>query len=658
MREYKDDYNEENPPREFEFQDEPRPLPQTETGTGGPRNSEAFRERLRVRRQLPDQHQDPPGMDVEELYSSKWKGMEISESDGFESSTTNEAFAFAWFTKKRRQLLFILFVMAIIVYFTTDRMQARDSASSSTFFDKNDAALSDTLDIESSSDDVTTASPTTIEDTAELESSSTTSTTSPTIFDAVDIESDDVTTASPTTIKDTAEPESDSTTATTTPTTIDAVDTESSSTTFEEDTAELESDSTTATTTPTILDAAEPESNSTTFENDAAELESEMMEEARATTTPTVADTVDIESENVTASPTTTIVDTVGIIESCDTILEAEKDVGIPAKSFGSCETSDRKPYWEKIDDLEQMKADVNLISNDGKFDSVKRFVLFFASGRSGHTWLGAILDAAPNAMIANQRNTLKDYFYKMNPDDRSRNRLYEFLAYNSWHCGNSPEGWVQVYNYTIPGLWQGRIDTSNNEQLEVIGDKSGGGAIHILKKWIKEVAGKDFDLAFGDYDAVPGLVDYVNKKLEEYISVIQAEPKFIVNIRHPGNIVATSETRHHAGEVKKLSAARAYGVLGRIRSSLWVMENVGKKEYWHLVVTEKFATDTEEELIKMCDFVGLSCPQLMIDTVVNQTHHSVHETWKNVAWELEFLVSYNDFITKYLSEWYQPMCQ
>jgi len=50
------------------------------------------------------------------------------------------------------------------------------------------------------------------------------------------------------------------------------------------------------------------------------------------------------------------------------------------------------------------MKSFVNSISNNGKFDSVKRFAMFFSSSRSRHTWLGAILDAAPNAMVANQR--------------------------------------------------------------------------------------------------------------------------------------------------------------------------------------------------------------------------------------------------------------
>lgn len=340
-------------------------------------------------------------------------------------------------------------------------------------------------------------------------------------------------------------------------------------------------------------------------------------------------------------------------IESCEAVLQTKNKLTTKLiATVGTCETSGRVPYRKKVKDVRKMKSDVNLISNNGTFGSVKRFVMFFASGRSGHTWLGAILDAAPNAMIANQRNTWHDYF----EDDRykSREDLYSVLAYNSYHCGTS--GWLQVYDYSIPGLWQGGIDSSKNAQLEVIGDKAGNGSMRYVKQWIEEVTGEDFDFVFGDYDNYPELVPHVNSRFNEFLSVIRDEPRFIVNLRHPGSIVATLISRHHKGS-HELYDEEADWVLTCIRTSLWAMEHIGKKEQWHLVPTEEFAMNTEEELAKLCDFVGLSCPKLMIDTVVEQTHHTVHDTWRNLNWDKEHLDSYNRFIRKYLSDWYQPMC-
>jgi len=340
---------------------------------------------------------------------------------------------------------------------------------------------------------------------------------------------------------------------------------------------------------------------------------------------------------------------------SCKDILKTKHPPNIPTDSVGSCETSLRKPYDTKMSkkQIANMEAYVQSISNGGTFDSISRMVLFFASGRSGHTWLGALLDAAPNAMVANQRNSLLDYF----DGGMKREQLFTELAQNSWFCGNGPDGWLQTYNYTVPGLWQGRID--ENEKLEVIGDKNGGQAIHWLKEWILEAAGDDFDLVFGDYDAVPGLVDYVNSKLDEYFAETKVERRYVVNIRHPGNIAATVHARNKPEKKghKYSGDSGMYGILGRIRSGLWAMEHVGKPEQWHLVVTEHFATDTHAQLSALCTFVGVKCPPQYMETIVGQTHHEIHQTWTDINWKENQLTDYNKFITQYLSEWYEPMC-
>jgi len=69
------------------------------------------------------------------------------------------------------------------------------------------------------------------------------------------------------------------------------------------------------------------------------------------------------------------------------------------------------------------------------------------------------------------------------------------------------------------------------------------------------------------------------------------------------------------------------FGVLACLRTGLWAMEHIGKKEQWNLVLTKEFSLKIEEELSKLCEFVGVSCPKFMIDKIVNQTHHTVHNS-------------------------------
>jgi hypothetical protein len=122
------------------------------------------------------------------------------------------------------------------------------------------------------------------------------------------------------------------------------------------------------------------------------------------------------------------------IIKSCKYMLSVKHEPTIPSAFVGSCEISLRRP--NEVKEVDAMKSYVESVNSGGTFDSVKRFVMFFASGRSGHSWLGAILDASPTAMVANQRNTFADYF----DEGMTREELYTALAYNSWNCGNN--GW------------------------------------------------------------------------------------------------------------------------------------------------------------------------------------------------------------------------
>lgn len=95
-------------------------------------------------------------------------------------------------------------------------------------------------------------------------------------------------------------------------------------------------------------------------------------------------------------------------------------------------------------------------------------FVLFLASPRSGHSLIGSLLDAHPNAMIANEADIFG--VYARDPSHQTRSTLFNRLINNSLSCGIA--GRFQTgYDYTVPGAYTGQWRC----RIDVIGDKKGG---------------------------------------------------------------------------------------------------------------------------------------------------------------------------------------
>lgn len=103
-------------------------------------------------------------------------------------------------------------------------------------------------------------------------------------------------------------------------------------------------------------------------------------------------------------------------------------------------------------------------------FDRVERFCLFVGYPRSGHSMVGAMLNAHPDAVIAHELDVSPLVL-----DGCSRDRLYaRIVARAQWfHL----RGDRSNYDYRVPGQWQGRF-----RKLRVIGDKRGGAVTRCLE--------------------------------------------------------------------------------------------------------------------------------------------------------------------------------
>ena len=99
-------------------------------------------------------------------------------------------------------------------------------------------------------------------------------------------------------------------------------------------------------------------------------------------------------------------------------------------------------------------------------FDSIESYCMFIGYPRSGHTLVGALLDAHPRAVIGFERAALMHVHAGYD-----RDRLFQML-HDSSESGGAARWISGEYRYHVPGQWQGRYD-----RLQVIGDKQAEGA-------------------------------------------------------------------------------------------------------------------------------------------------------------------------------------
>jgi hypothetical protein len=102
-------------------------------------------------------------------------------------------------------------------------------------------------------------------------------------------------------------------------------------------------------------------------------------------------------------------------------------------------------------------------------FDRIRCFCLFVGYPRSGHSLIGAMLNAHRHAVIAHELNA-----QQLIVDGCTRDALYaRILARAYWF---NLRGNASNYTYQVPNQWQGRFAA-----LRLIGDKRGGAVTRCL---------------------------------------------------------------------------------------------------------------------------------------------------------------------------------
>jgi sulfotransferase family protein len=193
----------------------------------------------------------------------------------------------------------------------------------------------------------------------------------------------------------------------------------------------------------------------------------------------------------------------------------------------------------------------------------LERFCFFLGYARSGTTLVGALLNAHPEIVIANELDVLQWVERGVR-----RNQLFALLLQRDRQFAALGNQWTD-FDYTVPGQFQGRF-----ERLRVLGDKRAGRSTHLL----------------GEH---PRLLDDLRRTVGVPIRVVHV-------VRNPYDTITTMAWRGQ-GELAPIIERyqRMSDTVDEVRSHLAPEELID-------VGYESFVAHPEERLGDLCRFLGV----------------------------------------------------
>jgi hypothetical protein len=242
-------------------------------------------------------------------------------------------------------------------------------------------------------------------------------------------------------------------------------------------------------------------------------------------------------------------------------------------------------------------RASFNRVDPD-LFSAVHTCVFFTGVGRSGTTLLGALLDAHPNMVIANQQGVLK-YLY---PLRFPRQQIFSLLLCNSARSAREERSGGGGYTYTVPGQWQGRFRC-----IEVIGDKSKSAQ---STEWL-----------------------YSNRYLPRRLAnTVQARIRIIYVIRNPLDVIARRSIRR--GVSLERISAQYFALTEKLRI---VQQQLSRESALDLefirVHLEDLIADPAAQLARICLELGVQPEKDYLNACAGIVYTKPTEPRKQVDW-------------------------
>jgi len=243
-----------------------------------------------------------------------------------------------------------------------------------------------------------------------------------------------------------------------------------------------------------------------------------------------------------------------------------------------------------------------------GLFDDLHAFCLFVGYPKSGHSLVGAMLDAHPDVIIAKATNPLA----LVVEDGLSRDAVFTLLVESS--RAEALRGRKQnKYRYEVPGQWQGRVRTAR-----VIGDK-------FSDRTTKRIARTE-----GALDA--------------FAAEVQLPLRLVHVVRNPFDMVARitlSKIRRGTPDEKVARATEYVGRLAGVNAGV-----IAEAAYPVLTVRhEAVIDDPEGELTRLCGFLDVDPEPGYLAACASIVFRSPHRTRERIDWKPEQVAAIDEIV-------------
>jgi Sulfotransferase family len=232
-------------------------------------------------------------------------------------------------------------------------------------------------------------------------------------------------------------------------------------------------------------------------------------------------------------------------------------------------------------------------------FRDIKTYCMFVGYARSGHSIIGALLDAHPNVILPDEVDVLRYISAGF-----SRDQIYHILLARSQRQANKGRTKAgrngKRYSYFVPSQWQGRFNT-----LQVIGDSKAGISTQRLAQ-------------------NPEMLQYLQHMMKGI------ETKFIFAIRNPYDNISTMSIRggrslDHVIERYFANCATIVDIRKRIDSAdMFVVKH------------EEFLDRPEAWLNDICRFLGVEASDDYLQACAGILYKSPAKSRHSVEWSPE----------------------
>lgn len=246
---------------------------------------------------------------------------------------------------------------------------------------------------------------------------------------------------------------------------------------------------------------------------------------------------------------------------------------------------------------------------NESFYGSLKYFCMFIGYPYSGHSLVGSIIDAHPNAAISHELHVgrlLKNGFTK--------ERIFSMIILNTIKFAREGRTWNK-YSYAIPGEWNGRIT-----KLMVIGDKRGGGSSRFFSKKAEIL------YALSDSFGLP--------------------VKYIHVMRNPYDMIGSLFKKAQYPQTYKIRDA-IHEYINRIDRTEKIRKSI-QPEDWLDIYHEQFLASPVDSIASLFNFLELEIPDGFIENCRKVIYTNPHKSRFDITWNEEDIVFVSNELARF----------